>query len=32
MPADVDTGEEEPSVDVGKMAGDQAMKDIKSEL
>ena len=32
MPADIDTGEEEPSVDVGKMAGDQAMKDIKSEL
>jgi len=32
MPADIDTGEEEPSVDVGKMAGDQAIKDIKSEL
>jgi len=30
--ADIDTGEEDPSVDVGAMAGDQAMQDIKSEL
>jgi len=32
MPADIDTDEQEPSVDVGKMAGNQAIKDIKSEL
>ena len=32
MPADIDTDEEEPSVDVSKMAGDQALSDIKSEL
>jgi hypothetical protein len=31
LPADIDT-EEEPSVDVAKMAGNQAMKDIKAEL
>ena len=29
--ADIDT-EEEPSVDVGAMAGDQALSDIKAEL
>ena len=32
MSADVDTDEQEPSVDVGKMAGDQALSDIKAEL
>ena len=32
MPADIDTDEQEPSVDVGKMAGDQALSDIKAEL
>ena len=32
LPGDVDTEVEDPSVDVGKMAGDQAMKDIKAEL
>lgn len=32
MPANVDTDEKEPSVDVGKMAGDQALSDIKAEL
>tara|TARA_B100000900_G_scaffold60053_1_gene45506 strand:+ start:9105 stop:9437 length:333 start_codon:yes stop_codon:yes gene_type:complete len=32
LPNDIDTDEQEPSVDVGKMAGDQAMKDIKAEL
>jgi len=31
LPANIDT-EVEPSVDVGKMAGNQAMKDIKAEL
>lgn len=31
LSGDVDT-EVEPSVDVGKMAGDQALSDIKSEL
>jgi hypothetical protein len=31
LPADMDT-DAEPSVDVGKMAGKQAMKNIKSEL
>ena len=30
--ADIDTDAEEPSVDVGAMAGDQAMQDIKAEL
>ena len=32
LPGDIDTDEPEPSVDVAKMAGDQAMKDIKAEL
>ncbi|MBM37803.1 MAG: hypothetical protein CMO97_01905 [Woeseia sp.] len=32
LPADIDTDVDDPSVDVGNMAGDQAMKDIKSEL
>ncbi len=32
MPTNVDTDEKEPSVDVGKMAGDQALSDIKAEL
>lgn len=32
LPGDIDTDEQDPSVDVGKMAGDQAMKDIKAEL
>tara|TARA_B100001057_G_C22842725_1_gene947745 strand:+ start:2023 stop:2358 length:336 start_codon:yes stop_codon:yes gene_type:complete len=32
LPGDVDTEVDDPSVDVGKMAGDQAMKDIKAEL
>ena len=32
LPADIDTDVEDPSVDVGKMAGDQAMKDVKAEL
>ena len=30
--ADIDTDVEEPSVDVGAMAGDQALADIKAEL
>ena len=30
--ADIDTDAEDPSVDVGAMAGDQAMQDIKAEL
>ena len=32
LPADINTDVEDPSVDVGAMAGDQAMQDIKSEL
>lgn len=31
LPGDIDT-EVEPSVDVGKMAGNQAMKDIKATI
>ena len=30
--ADIDTDVDEPSVDVGNMAGDQALADIKAEL
>ena len=30
--ADIDTDVEDPSVDVGAMAGDQALADIKAEL
>ena len=32
LPGEIDTEVDDPSVDVGKMAGDQAMKDIKAEL